>query len=157
MTIEIIDHWASLDPLLAFRQLTNAVTLYKLVNVTTAEMLTNGSSPIVLLPALGPGKMYLITSAIAYYIAGSVPFDGPGAPFLYYGDPKNNIGAVPGQFIWNGFASGSQIYAAGTGAQEGADPASFLNQPIVMTDGQDYTQGDGSAKIALSYMVADFS
>lgn len=124
------------------------------VNVTQAQLLTIATQPIIIVPAPGANKMIVILQAAGYYIPGTVAYTGPATPFLYYsGSPLAK--ATSDYFNFVGF-NRSQIQTV-RGPDDNENPSLFLNIPVVMSDSSNWAGGNGTVKISVTYVIADFS
>lgn len=130
--------------------------LTTVASISSAQLKTIHSSPTEIIAAPGANKMILLLGAAAYFIYGTVPYSGVSGPSLFYGGLTPTLALSDYFFGFGG--SISQIQTT-RGLDDHEPPTLFLDQAIIFYDpvSPDYTLGDGTAKIFVPYVIADFS
>ena len=126
------------------------------VDLSSAQLLSLHSSPAMLVPAPGLGKVILLINLIAKLHFGSTPYTMNGSmpgPDLYYG--TFNSRTIGG---WTGPAQDHTTEYHNGWGWDGQQPPDVLdNQSLNLSIDAEMTGGDGTATLWLYYIVQDVS
>lgn len=150
MNQQVIDQFGILDPALMAEQI-NAALAVAAVDVSSAELLACHTTPVIIVPAPGTGKMIVVNSIlIKYKNEGTHYAGGASAARLYY----DTVVILSGQSWLN---QNTDFVLAGpptvvTGALSG-----FENKAVKLFSTSNPTTGNGTAIIFVWYKVVDIS
>lgn len=123
------------------------------INLTSAQLKTIHSQPITVLSAPGANKMNVILQATCYYQFNTTAYTGVSGPSFTYNGVTTALAA-------NDFCNGFQLTRSQIQMMPGRDDNQnipiYFNQPVIFSDSADYTLGDGTAEIILTYTVLSF-
>lgn len=121
----------------------------EIVEISSAEILTIGTTPITLLPAPGAGKYYDIESIIEEFTFGTIQYSLAG----------DTLEITNGGFIWQNTSVilAEENVAAILVRTDNKDIVK-MNQAVFIstTGGDDPTLGDGTLRIILKYKLKTF-
>jgi len=124
------------------------------VTLTSAQLQHLGSAHVQLLAAPGTGNVLSVISAVAQYKAGSTPYTvQSGRLNLFLGDPGNVVVAsAPAAGFLDQPANQVRLMPQSAG---GDAQANYENQPLMAANdgGSEWTSGDGSVVISVTYTV----
>lgn len=127
--------------------------------VSSAHLLSLFSSPVEIIPAPGAGKMVIIVASFYGLIFGTAQYivTGSFAPALFYTSSAGNPADVaPAQgTVLQGSASAVQLISGQFVNSLVSGTADFENQPVVLTQDADMTDGDGTGSITVLYSIID--
>lgn len=124
------------------------------VSVSSAQLKTTNSNPVLIVGAPGINKMVFIMGAASIYAYGTTPYTGVNGPTLLF-DSNPLTPAVSDSFF--GFDGTSSEANTVIGGDDNQLPSKFINRPINLKDDFDWAGGNGTAKIFVAYSVIDFS
>ncbi len=138
-----------------------------IVNITSAQILAMGNTPIELLPAAGANMYYDIEKVILEFAVGSTAFDNLGLISLFYSSTGANVFSTEADnligdlddLIIKTTASGSYVKGAG---EQVFVPSFRKNDSLLLiaTDASgtplDPTLGDGTLRAIITYTVRTF-
>lgn len=130
------------------------------VNLTSDDILALASSPFQILPAQGPGTLAIPIGWFFLFLPGTTPYTGTGT------NVQLHIGGVVVENpvletdVYAGISQKNLMYAAAS--QEPSDGFTILasgidnqtNQAVKLAADSDPTDGDGTAKVTLYYILA---
>lgn len=133
----------------------SGTVLTAVAHLTSAQILNMNATPVVIIPAPGPGLRVFVLGASAVYNFGTVAYAGGTQLALYYSAAIGALNAAPFlsiALLGNTVSEVSQFARGATGGTGQAATAT-TNQPIVMTTNAAPTTGDGTVDVYVQYVI----
>lgn len=139
----------------------SSTTTTTTINISSAQILAMGTTPIELLPAPGANKYYDVEKVILEYTEGDTTYNLNGIDYLKIND-SSNYGAIP--IVAGMLNEGSSSYSILSGrnflGQIDPEQAAYIlvnsNVQITTTNGNNPTLGDGTLRAIITYTVRTF-
>lgn len=129
--------------------------------LTSADLLSIGTTPFQVLPAPGPNKSFLPIASMAHYKFGSTAYTvgGGGAGELDFAFTSDDTEPLWVAFPLTGFVDQTKdMFGQGTANLTAMDTAHTVDLPLLATTGGTaLTLGDGTIDVTLHYYILDFA
>ena len=122
-----------------------------IVTISSAQMLNSFTTPIVILPAPGVGKVINVLSVNGSLIFGTVPYATNISAFFRYNGLSSGINTAS----WNIAQTSNKFVRFAIGSNgTGEDPSLIENKAVTLsTQTGNPTAGDGTFKVFIAYQI----